>query len=49
MLIAGKTFGTMGRAFLHDVTAAMLVFQYSPVGVEVFSYVSAFFCSNKSA
>ena len=47
-------------AFLHDVTAfilvfqnneteAMLVFQTSPVGVELFSYVNAFFCSNKFA
>ena len=46
------------RAFSHDVTAAilvfqnnktaaMLVFQTSPVGVELFSYVNTFFCSNK--
>ena len=46
--------------FSHDVmvaifvsqnnkTAAMLVFQTSPVGVELFSYVHAFFCSNKFA
>ena len=45
-------------AFSHDVTAAilvfqnnktaaMLVFQTSPVGVDLFSYVNAFFCSNK--
>ena len=44
--------------FSHDVmaaifvsqnneTAAMLVFQTRPVGVELFSYVNAFFCSNK--
>ena len=47
------------RAFLHDVTAAilvfqdnetsaMLVFQNSPVGVD-FSYVTASFCSDKFA
>ena len=45
--------------FLHDVMAAifvsqnnetaMLVSQTSPVGVERFSYVNAFFCSNKFA
>ena len=47
------------RAYLsHDVTAAMfvsqnnetvamLVSQTSPVGVELFSYANAFFCSNK--
>ena len=46
--------------FLHDVTAfillfqnnetaAMLVFQTSPVGIELFSYVNAFFCSHKFA
>ena len=46
------------RVFSHDVTAAilvsqnnetavMLVFQTSPVGVELFSYANAFFCSNK--
>ena len=45
------------RAFSHDVTVsilvfqtiettAMLVFQTSPVGVELFSYVNAFFCCN---
>ena len=44
------------RAFSHDVTAAMLVFQNNktaamlvsqtnPVGIELFSYVNAFFCS----
>ena len=44
-------------AFLHDVTAfmlvfqnnetgAVLVFQTSPVGGELFSYVNTFFCSN---
>ena len=46
--------------FSHDVmaaifesknneTAVMFVFQTSPVGVELFSYVNAFFCSNKVA
>ena len=48
------------RAFSHDVTeailvfqnnetAAMLVFETNPVGVELFSHVNAFFCSNKLA
>ena len=48
------------RAFSHDVTAAilvfqnnetaaMLVYQVDPVGVELFSYANAFFCSNKFA
>ena len=46
------------RVFSHDVTAAilvfqnnetaaMLVFQTNPMGVELFSYVNLFFCSNK--
>ena len=46
--------------FSHDVmaaifvsqnneTAAMFVSQTSPMGVELFSYVNAFFCSHKSA
>ena len=46
--------------FSHDVmaaifvsqnneTAAMLVSQTNPVGVELFSYVNVFFCSNKFA
>ena len=50
----------MYGAFSHDVmvailvfqnnkTAAMLVFQTNPVGVELFSYVNAFFCSHKFA
>ena len=30
-------------------TAAMLVSQTNPVGVELFSYENAFFCSNKLA
>ena len=33
----------------NDETAAMFVSQTSPVGVELFSYVNAFFCSNKFA
>ena len=48
------------RAFSHDITAAILVFQNNetaailvyqdkPVGVEFFSYANAFFCSNKFA
>ena len=48
------------RAFSHDVTAAMLVFQNNitaamlayqtnPEGVELFSYVNASFCFNKFA
>ena len=48
------------RVFSHDVTAAILVSQNNetaamfvsqtnPMGVELFSYVNAFFCSNKFA
>ena len=48
------------RVFSHDVTearlvsrndetAAMLVSQTSPLGVELFSYANAFFFSNKFA
>ena len=48
------------RAFSHDVTAAILVFQNNetaamlvypenPVGFELFSHVNAFFCSKKLA
>ena len=48
------------KLFSHDVmaaifvsqnneTAAMFVSQTSPVGVELFSYVNAFFCSNEFA
>ena len=33
----------------NNETAAMLVLQTSPVEVELFSYVNAFFCSNKFA
>ena len=50
----------MYRVFSHDImkarlvpqnneTVAMLVSQTSPVGVELFSYANAFFCSNKFA
>ena len=50
----------MYRVFSHDVmvailvshnnkTVAMLVSQTNPVGVELFSYAKAFFCSNKFA
>ena len=48
---------SVDRVFSHDVmaailvsqdkeTAAMLVSQTSPVGVELFSYANALFCSN---
>ena len=37
------------RVFSHDVTAAMLVSQTNPLGVELFSYANAFICSNKFA
>ena len=37
------------RAFSHEITAAIWVFQTNPVGVEFFSYVTVFFCSNKFA
>ena len=48
------------RAFSHDVraailvfqnheTAAMLVYQENHLGVELFSHVNDFFCSNKLA
>ena len=33
----------------NNETAAMLVSQTSPVGVELFSYANAFFFSNKFA
>ena len=35
--------------FQNNETAAMLVYQTNPVGVELFSYVSTFFGSNKFA
>ena len=49
------------RVFSHDVTATILVSQNNetaamlvssqtnPLGVELFSYTNAFFCSNKFA
>ena len=52
---------TINRTFSHDFTAAMilvfqnketaamLVFQTNPVGVELLPYANAFFCSNKFA
>ena len=33
----------------NNETAAILVSQTSPLGVELFSYSNAFFCSNKFA
>ena len=53
-------FSSLKIVFLHDVRAAILVSQSnekaavlvsqtSHVGVELFSYVNAFFCSNKFA
>ena len=33
--------------FQNNESAAMLVFETSPAGVELFSYVNAFFCSHK--
>ena len=35
--------------FQNNETAAMLVYQENPLGVELFSHVNAFFCSNKLA
>ena len=35
--------------FQNNEKAAMLVYQENPVGVELFSHVDAFFCSNKFA
>ena len=35
--------------FQNNETAAMLVYLENPVGVELFSHVNAFFCSNKLA
>ena len=37
------------RAWAACGHAAILVFQNNPVGVELFSYVNAFFCSHKFA
>ena len=44
-----RPWGRALRVFSHDATAAMLVSQTNPVGVELFSYVKAFFFSNKFA
>jgi len=33
--------------FQNNETAAILLLQSSPVGVDLFSYVNAFFCSDK--
>ena len=35
--------------FQNNETAAILVYQENPVGVELFSYINFSFCSNKSA
>ena len=35
--------------FQNNETVAMLVLQTNPVGIEFFSYVKTFFCSNKLA
>ena len=35
--------------FQNNETAAMLVYQENPFRIELFSYVNAFFCSNKFA
>jgi len=35
--------------FQNNETAAMLVYQTNSVGVQLFSYVNTFFCSNKFA
>ena len=37
------------RAFSHDIRAAILVFQTSRVGIELFSFVNGFFCPNEFA
>ena len=44
-----NTTSPLYRVFSHDVTAAMLVSQTNPLGVELFSYANAFFCFNKFA
>ena len=52
------SFRIQNGAFSHDVkaallvfqnneTAAVLVYQDNPVGIELFSYVKTFSCSNK--
>ena len=45
----GSLKSAMEKVFQNNKTAAMLVSQTNPVGVELFSYVNAFFCSNKFA
>ena len=40
---------TQNCVFSHDVMAAIFMSQTSPVGVELFSYVNAFFCPHKFA
>ena len=45
----GRGLNVTYRVFSHDVTAAILVSQTSPLGVELFSYANTFFCSNKFA
>ena len=35
--------------FQNNETAAMLVYPENPLGVELFSHVNDFFCSNKLA
>ena len=35
--------------FQNNKTAAMMVYQVNLVGIELFSYVKTFFCSNESA
>ena len=37
------------RAYSHDFTAAILVFQTNPVELGLFPYVKNFFCSHKFA
>ena len=53
MIIRYGVFSHDGMAAIfvsqNNETAAMFVSQTSPVGVELFSYVNAFFCSNKFA
>ena len=44
-----KSPANYNRVFSHEVTAAILVSQTNPLGVELFSYANAFFCSNKFA
>ena len=40
---------TAMRLYQNNKAAAMLVFQTNPFGIETFSYVKNFFCSNKFA